>query len=154
MSWKANPPSLVVTVAWSMPVATSVAFTCAFGTELPDGSVTVPLIAPRKVCAFAATPKVKIITTARNNRLILPPPNQFSEKLSAFPPAYLPCRRKPTSANHTPLLQKKPLPKRKSALHLGAPRPYSRQLKKKILLEPIWLDGKDATPKLLALSKL
>src|SRR5260370_37228374 len=57
-----------------MPVAVSVAFTCAFGTELPDGSVTVPLMAPRNVCAFTATPKLKITITASNNRLILPPP--------------------------------------------------------------------------------
>src|SRR5882762_2354802 len=52
-----------------------------------------------------------------------------------------------------PCLKKNHSPKRKSARHLGAPRPYSRQLKKKILLEPIWLDVEDATPKLFALSK-
>src|SRR5882762_9141834 len=111
MSWKANAPSLVVTVTWSIPVALSVAFTCAFGTELPDGSVTVPLIAPRNVCAFAVTPKVKIITTARNNRLILPPPNQFSEQLVSAHGLHLPCCCKPTSANHTPLLQERTTPK-------------------------------------------
>src|SRR5712671_5737143 len=137
-----------------MPVALSVAFTCAFGTELPDGSVTVPLIAPRNVCAFAATPNVKIITTARNNRLILPPPNQFSEKLSAFSPAYVPCRCKPTSANHTPLLQKEPLPKTQLRAAPGCTAPILSTIEEEILLEPIWLDGKDATPKLFALSKL
>ncbi len=67
-----------------MPVVLSVAFTCAFGTELPDGSVTVPLMAPRNVCAFAPTPNVKITNNARNNRLILPPPLiEFSEQLTS-----------------------------------------------------------------------
>src|SRR5260370_8915214 len=53
-----------------------------------------------------------------------------------------------------PCFKKNHSPKRKSALHLGAPRPYSRQFKKKILLEPLWLEGKDATPNLFPLSNL
>src|SRR5579859_1072280 len=64
MSWKANWPSLVVTVLWSRPVATSVALTCAFGTTAPDGSLTVPLMAPRNVWALAA-----IVTLSRTNKL-------------------------------------------------------------------------------------
>src|SRR6267378_3195569 len=71
-------------------------------------------------------------------------PTDFTCRVAASPP--LPTTRPCFKKNHSP--------KRNSALHLGAPRPYSRQLKKKILLEPIWLDGKDATPKLFALSKL
>src|SRR5579859_4391836 len=63
MSWKANWPSLVVTVLWSRPVATSVALTCAFGTTAPDGSLTVPLMAPRNVWALAA-----IVTLSRTNK--------------------------------------------------------------------------------------
>src|SRR6266849_3391226 len=76
MSWKANVPSDVVTVACSIPVAVSVAFTCAFGTELPDGSVTVPLMAPRNVWAFAAKLKVRITSTTRNNLRIHTPPDR------------------------------------------------------------------------------
>src|SRR5260221_899825 len=94
-----------------MPVALSVAFTVAFGTELPDGSVTVPLIAPRNVCAFAANPKLKIISsTARKNRFILPPPDRFSEQL-ASPRPLLPRAATLTSANHTPLFEKNHSPK-------------------------------------------
>src|SRR5258706_7182825 len=55
ISWKVKIPSLVVAVVWSMLVAVSVAFTAALGTTAPEGSVTVPLIAPRKVCALAGT---------------------------------------------------------------------------------------------------
>src|SRR5258707_14847636 len=107
-----------------MPVALSVAFTCAFGTELPDGSVTVPLIAPRNVCAFAATPKVKIITTARNNRLILPPPNRFSEQLPGTQSPLIGCAVKLTSADHTPLIKVTTRPKSSATRHLGAPFPF------------------------------
>src|SRR6266436_2768158 len=121
-----------------MPVALSVAFTCAFGTEPPDGSVTVPLIAPRNVCAFAAAPKLRIITTARNNRLITSTPlNRFSEQLSSLQPAS-PCRvaARLTSANHTPLLKNKNhSPERNTTRHLGEPRPCSRQSKKEKLPE-------------------
>src|SRR6266478_6990356 len=46
-----NCPSDVVTVACSNPVAWSLATTVAPSTMAPEGSVTVPLIAPRKVCA-------------------------------------------------------------------------------------------------------
>src|SRR5262245_49248942 len=38
-----------------MLVADSVALTVAFGTAAPDGSVTTPLMEPRKVCALAGT---------------------------------------------------------------------------------------------------
>src|SRR5260221_11730224 len=113
-----------------MPVALSVAFTVAFGTELPDGSVTVPLIAPRNVCAFAANPKLKIIiSTARKNRFILPPPDRFSEQLVS-PRPLLPRAATLNSANHTPYLKRTTPPKCTYAQHLGAPRPYSRQWKK------------------------
>src|SRR6266404_1272418 len=129
MSWKANAPSVVVTVLWSILVATSVAFTVAFGTTAPDGSVTVPLIAPRNVCAFATTPKLKIINTARNNRFILPPPDRFSEQLASPRPLLLRAATL-TSANHTPLLERTTPQKHSSARHLDAPSPCSRQLKK------------------------
>src|SRR5258708_33540146 len=70
MSWKENAPSLVVTVLWSMPVALSVAFTAALGPDAPDGSDTVPLIAPRNVCAFAATANDKTTRIAKTRRFI------------------------------------------------------------------------------------
>src|SRR6266700_6395283 len=38
-----------------MEVALFVALMCAPGTTAPEGSVTVPLIAPRNVCALAGT---------------------------------------------------------------------------------------------------
>src|SRR6266571_2854510 len=53
-----------------MPVATSVAFTVAFGTTPPDGSVTVPLIVPRNVCAFPATASDNTIRIAITKRFI------------------------------------------------------------------------------------
>ena len=56
ISWKANWPSVVVTLLCTMPVAFSVALTLALGTNAPDGSNTVPLMAPRKVCALALGP--------------------------------------------------------------------------------------------------
>src|SRR5712664_3740765 len=85
-----------------MPVLVSVAFTCALGTELPDGSDTVPLMAPRNVCAFAPTPNVKITNNARNNRLILPPPLiEFSEQLTS-------ARAQP--APHDPAAARWPVP--------------------------------------------
>src|SRR6266576_1703522 len=74
MSWKENAPSLVVTVVWSMPVALSVAFTAAFGTTAPDGSVTVPLIAPRNVCAFTPTANDKTTRIAKTRRFIISTP--------------------------------------------------------------------------------
>src|SRR5712671_1971139 len=74
MSWKENAPSLVVTVLWSMPVALSVAFTAALGTTAPDGSVTVPLIAPRNVCASAATASDKTTRIAKTRRFIISTP--------------------------------------------------------------------------------
>src|SRR5215468_10330652 len=52
----ANCPSDVVTVACSSPVALSLAVTVAPGTMAPEGSVTVPLIAPRKVCPRTEPP--------------------------------------------------------------------------------------------------
>src|SRR5579863_9866183 len=90
-----------------MPVATSVAFTWALGTEPPEGSVTVPLIAPRKVCAFIANPKDKMITTARNNRFMLSPPKRISESRDGVRTApQWPLCRQLTSANHSPLPEK------------------------------------------------
>src|SRR5258708_827968 len=55
-SWKENWPSLVVVALIGTPVAVLVAFTVAPATTAPDGSVTLPLIAPRKVCAYAVKP--------------------------------------------------------------------------------------------------
>src|SRR5216684_4286585 len=53
-----------------MPVALSVAFTAALGTDAPDGSVTVPLIVPRNVWAFAATASDKTTRIAKTRRFI------------------------------------------------------------------------------------
>src|SRR6266404_4090304 len=131
MSWKANAPSVVVTVLWSIPVALSVAFTCAFGTELPDGSVTVPLIAPRNVCAFAATPKVKIITNPRNNRLILPPPSRFSEQLTSTQSTPNCLRLRADFCRPPAPDQSDYSPKSRATRHLGA-LPFST-MKKEIL---------------------
>jgi hypothetical protein len=52
-----------------MFVATSVAFTVAPAMDAPEGSVTVPLIVPRKVCAHAG----KAINTKAKNTI----PNRF-----------------------------------------------------------------------------
>src|SRR2546427_6532870 len=57
-----------------MPVVDSVAFTAALGTTLPDGSVTVPLIAPRNVCASAATANDKTTRIANTRRFIISTP--------------------------------------------------------------------------------
>src|SRR5258708_14591032 len=57
-----------------MPVELSVAFTCAFGTEAPEGSVTVPLIAPRNVCAFTPTASDKTTRIAKTRRFIFSTP--------------------------------------------------------------------------------
>src|SRR6266481_5210138 len=70
MSWKAKAPSLVVTVLWSIPVVLSVAFTVALGTTAPEGSVTVPLMAPRNVWAFAATASERATRIAKTRRFI------------------------------------------------------------------------------------
>ena len=56
-------------VLWSTPVAASVAFTWALGTTRPEGSVTVPLMAPRNVCAPA--------NPARNNTNVNPRTTRF-----------------------------------------------------------------------------
>src|SRR6266436_5858199 len=53
-----------------MPVADSVAFTAALGTTAPDGSVTVPLMAPRNVWAFAATASERTKRIAKTKRFI------------------------------------------------------------------------------------
>src|SRR5260370_33279148 len=103
-----------------MPVAVSVAFTCAFGTEPPDGSVTVPLMAPRNVCAFAPTPNVKITNNARNNRLILPPPLiEFSEQLTSAraqpAPQYPAAARSPVPTTR-PCFESDPSPKTQAPL--------------------------------------
>src|ERR1035437_7875606 len=73
MSWKENSPPLVVTVVWTTPVDFSGAVTCASETSAPDGSVTVPLIAPRNVCPQAAIPRDNTSTTANHVRFILRP---------------------------------------------------------------------------------
>src|SRR6266478_5465514 len=91
MSWKENWPSLVVTVLWSRPVALSVAFTCAFGTTLPDGSVTVPLIAPRNVWPFTATASDKTTRIAKTRRFIKSTPPYGDQK--ATPALCLPAAR-------------------------------------------------------------
>src|SRR6266487_388888 len=91
MSWKANTPSLVVDVAWSRPVALSVAFTCAFGTTPPDGSVTVPLIAPRNVWPFTATASDKTTRIAKTRRFIKSTPPYGDQK--ATPAFCLPAAR-------------------------------------------------------------
>src|SRR5215472_6805176 len=57
-----------------MPVATSVALTLAFGTTAPLGSVTEPLIAPRKVWAGAATAMPKNTSSAKSERFMVQPP--------------------------------------------------------------------------------
>jgi hypothetical protein len=57
MSWKAKTPSLVVVVLSVTSVPTFVAFTPALATTAPDWSVTVPLMAPRKVWLKPATAK-------------------------------------------------------------------------------------------------
>src|SRR5690242_9805087 len=58
-----------------MPVVVSVALTVALGTTPPDGSVTVPLMAPRKVWALAATASENAmrITTIRRFIDSIPP---------------------------------------------------------------------------------
>src|SRR6266704_5537049 len=91
MSWKENWPSLVVTVLWSRPVALSVAFTCAFGTTPPDGSVTVPLIAPRNVWPFTATASDKTTRIAKTRRFIKSTPPYGNQK--ATPAFCLPAAR-------------------------------------------------------------
>src|SRR5439155_532462 len=52
----AEAAHVVATLLCTMPVAFSVALTLALGTNAPDGSNTVPLMAPRKVCALALGP--------------------------------------------------------------------------------------------------
>src|SRR5882724_11696911 len=53
-----------------MLVADSVAFTVAFGTAAPDGSVTVPLMAPRKVWLFAVTTTTRVRSNTDRHRFI------------------------------------------------------------------------------------
>src|SRR6266478_9651588 len=91
MSWKANTPSPVVDVAWSIPVALSVAFTVAFGTTPPEGSVTVPLIAPRNVWPFTVTASDKTIRIAKTRRFIESTPPYGNQK--ATPALCLPAAR-------------------------------------------------------------
>src|SRR3989442_11101660 len=54
-----------------MFVAASIALTVAPGTLAPEGSVTVPLIAPRKVCALAGTTKNKTDKSTTSNCFII-----------------------------------------------------------------------------------
>src|SRR5437879_8316181 len=63
-----------------MPVPELVAFTLAPATTAPDGSVTVPLMAPRNVWAFPATasrasaikiPSIRLISLLQQNLNIL-----------------------------------------------------------------------------------
>src|SRR2546429_4544502 len=58
-----------------MPVAISVALTVALGITPPDGSVTVPLMEPRKVCASSATASENAMRIAVTKRFIdsIPP---------------------------------------------------------------------------------
>src|SRR5258705_10827108 len=67
-SWNAKIPSLVVALVCSICVAVSVAFTCAFGTTAPAGSITVPLIAPRNVCEFSGVTANNTIRTKTLSR--------------------------------------------------------------------------------------
>src|SRR5882724_13155386 len=53
-----------------MPVEDSVAFTAALGTTAPDGSVTVPLMAPRHVWASAATASERTKSITKTRRFI------------------------------------------------------------------------------------
>src|SRR6266851_3666246 len=77
-----------------MPVLLSVALTAAFGTTAPDGSVTAPLIAPRNVCAFAATPSDKTTRIAKTRRFIIStPPSSRSNYNRQHP-------RSPTRSGH------------------------------------------------------
>src|ERR1700686_2539639 len=68
-----------------------VAFTVAPATTAPDGSVTVPLIAPRKVCPYALTASRVIARTRPNQRRIvisIAPQvgsQRFAEKLAPKP---------------------------------------------------------------------
>src|SRR5882724_1467385 len=52
-------------------VALFVALIWAPGTTAPEGSVTVPLIAPRKVCALAGTTKIKTDKSTTSNCFII-----------------------------------------------------------------------------------
>src|SRR6266436_7843680 len=63
-------PSVEVLVECSSPVADSVALTVAFGTAAPDGSVTVPLMAPRKVWLFAVTTTTRVRSNTDRHRFI------------------------------------------------------------------------------------
>ena len=74
-----------------MPVALSVAFTCAFGTTPPEGSVTVPLIAPRNVWPFMATASDKTKRIAKTRRFIKSTPPYGDQK--ATPALCLPAAR-------------------------------------------------------------
>src|SRR5712691_6950788 len=64
-----------------MLVAVSVAFTWAFVTTAPDGSVTVPLIAPRNVWAFVAAASANITVAARRKRLMFITPTGVSDSI-------------------------------------------------------------------------
>src|SRR6476646_1069101 len=79
-----------------MPVAFSVALTVAPATAAPDGSVTVPLIAPRNVWLFAVTTTRSANNTADNHRFIYSPLARSN--------SYQVARKKPT----TPSNAKKP----------------------------------------------
>src|SRR6266702_7700342 len=74
-----------------MPVVLSVAFTWAFGTIPPDGSVTVPLIAPRNVWPFTATASDKTARIAKTRRFIKSTPPYGNQK--ATPALCLPAAR-------------------------------------------------------------
>jgi hypothetical protein len=85
-------------------------------------------MAPRNVCAFAATLKLTIISTARNNRLILHPLLQFSEQLtSAY--SVLKLTLLTTCSRHSEYF-----PKAAPIRPLDAPRPCSRRLKNEKLV--------------------
>src|SRR5882762_4953876 len=63
-----------------MPVADSVALTWAFGTTAPEGSVTVPLIEPRNVWAFAAAASERTTRITKTKRFIDPHPPSRDQK--------------------------------------------------------------------------
>src|SRR5256884_6552154 len=70
-----------------MPVAISVALTVALGIAPPDGSVTVPLMEPRKVCASSATASENAMRIAVTKRFIdyIPP---LRSKLELTAPSF------------------------------------------------------------------
>src|SRR6266567_2149392 len=91
-----------------MPVVLSVAFTWAFGTTPPDGSVTVPLIAPRNVWPFTATASDKTTRIAKTRRFIKSTPpygNQKATPAFCLPAARFKKQNSPKTASQAVLFQ-------------------------------------------------